>query len=121
MRCYAPQSAARSAARCRSDPAWSPRPCCSVRSAEGCAVLRRVEPEWLDQLSADDPRAQGSRRDLRRVNTWMRQTAIMAALLRRHGPQHRPRRLLEIGAGDGTFMLRVARAVAPVLPGITVT
>jgi len=84
------------------------------------ALPRRVEPELLDQLPADDPRAQRSRRDLRRVNAWMLQVGIMAAALRRHGGARQPRTLLEIGAGDGTFMLRVARKLAPTFPGVTV-
>ena len=81
---------------------------------------RRVEPEWLDELPVDDPRAQRSRRDLRRVNVWMRQAGIMAAALLRHAPAAAPRMLLEIGAGDGTFMLRVARKIAPAFPGLRV-
>jgi len=84
------------------------------------ASPRRVEPELLDQLPADDPRAQRSRRDLRRVNLWMRQAGIMAELLLKHGRDAKPRMLLELGAGDGTFMLRVARKVAHALPGVTV-
>jgi hypothetical protein len=81
---------------------------------------RCVEPEWLDELPVDDPRAQRSRRDLRRVNVWMRQAGIMAAALLTHGRAAQPRMLLEIGAGDGTFMLRVARKIAPAFPGLRV-
>ena len=81
---------------------------------------RRVEPEWLDELPVDDPRAQRSRRDLRRVNLWMRQAGIMAAALLKHARAGAPRRLIEIGAGDGTFTLRVARRIAPAFPGMTV-
>lgn len=80
---------------------------------------RIVEPEWLDVLPADDPRAMRSRRDLTRVNRVMMQTRIMARLLRRCAAQP-PRSLLELGGGDGTFMLRIARLLAPHWPGISV-
>ena len=77
----------------------------------GQLALRRVEPEILDGLSAGDSRAQASRRDLRRINALMFQAGIMARLLRRHVARP-PRRILEIGAGDGAFMLAVARRMA---------
>lgn len=69
---------------------------------------RSIEPEWLDELPPADPRAKRARRDLRRINSWMLQPAIMARLLRGHAPE-RKRKLLDLGAGDGSFMLRVAR------------
>ena len=34
-------------------------------------MARRVDPEWLDELPAHDPRAQRSRRDLVRINALM--------------------------------------------------
>lgn len=80
---------------------------------------RHLEPEWLDELPADDPRAIRSRADLRRVNRWMGQAGIMARLLARHAGRP-PRTLLELGAGDGTFMLRLARRLAPRWPGVRV-
>jgi predicted nicotinamide N-methyase len=80
---------------------------------------RRLEPEWLDELPADDPRAVRSRRDLVRVNAWMRQPVIMARALVRHGTPGRPRRILDLGAGDGAFMLRVARRLASRWQGVT--
>lgn len=73
---------------------------------------RQVEPEWLDALPADDPRAERSRRDLRRVNALMLEARIMARALRRHAAAP-PRRMLDLGSGDGTFMLKVARRLAP--------
>ena len=82
---------------------------------------RHIEPEWLDDLPAHDPRAQRSRRDLSRINGWMGQVGIMAGLLRNHYGSEKPRRLLEIGAGDGTFMLRLALRLAPVWPAVSVT
>ena len=41
-------------------------------------MKRIVQPELLDALPPDDPRAVRSRRDLRRVNAWMRNHTIMA-------------------------------------------
>jgi Methyltransferase domain len=79
-------------------------------------LVRRVEPEWLDELPADDPRALRSRDDLARVNGWMRHLGIMPRLLLKHCAANPPRTMLEIGAGDGTFMLRVARQLAPYWP-----
>lgn len=81
--------------------------------------LRSVEPEWLDELPSDDPRAIRSRRDLKRVNAWMLQTRIMAHLLTSHRAAP-PRTIIELGSGDGTFMLGVARRVAPHWPGVKV-
>ncbi|RRH93499.1 methyltransferase domain-containing protein [Mesorhizobium tamadayense] len=76
------------------------------------ALARRsLVPEILDGLAADDPRALRSRRDLARINALMFQAPIMASLLRRFLPRP-PGRILEIGAGDGTFMLKVARRMA---------
>ncbi|HMK14674.1 MAG TPA: class I SAM-dependent methyltransferase [Burkholderiales bacterium] len=75
-------------------------------------MQRCVEPEWLDELSPEDPRAIRSRRDMQRVNIWMHQVGIMQrALTGRYG-QYAPHKLLELGAGDGTFMLRLALRLA---------
>lgn len=73
---------------------------------------RYLEPELLDGLAADDPLAIASRRDLRRINALMFQAGIMASLLKAN-VQTPPKRILEIGAGDGRFMLAVARLMAP--------
>ncbi len=73
---------------------------------------RRVEPEWLDQLAADDPRAVRARRDLRRVNACMGHADIMARTLTRHYAGATPRVVLDLGAGDGTFMLALAQHLA---------
>ncbi|MET3900361.1 hypothetical protein ABIB57_004327 [Devosia sp. UYZn731] len=69
---------------------------------------RLIKPELLDTMAVDDPRAMASRRDLVRVNAVMFQSAIMAGLLRAN-LERKPLRILEIGAGDGHFMLSVAR------------
>jgi SAM-dependent methyltransferase len=79
-------------------------------------LARTLEPEWLDLLAPDDPRARGSRRDLRRINFIMRQQGIMARLLR---PLAAPRRLADLGSGDGHFLLGVARRMAPHWPRVT--
>ncbi|PNG24180.1 methyltransferase domain-containing protein [Methylocella silvestris] len=71
-------------------------------------ATRRIEAELLDSLPAADPRAIRSRRDLALINALMFQPAIMAGLLRAQMPAGRAR-ILEIGCGDGSFMLSVAR------------
>ena len=78
---------------------------------------RRVVAELLDTLPVDDPAAIRSRADLRRVNMWMNQPALMARLLQSYGAAP-PASILELGCGDGTFMLRVARRLAPAWPGL---
>jgi hypothetical protein len=83
------------------------------------SLSRRVEPEWLDTLPVDNPRAMRSRRDLRRVNAVMLQTGLMARALLAHG--RRPRTILDLGSGDGAFMLAVARRLASRWPDVTVT
>jgi hypothetical protein len=75
------------------------------------SLARCIEPELLDVLPEYDPRAMRARRDLRRVNAWMGQARIMQRLLLRHA-RGTPRTILELGGGDGTFMLTVARRLA---------
>lgn len=82
-------------------------------------AARRVQREWLDELPADDPRAIRSRRDLARVNMWMLQAGSMARALARHGAGT-PRTILDLGSGDGTFMLRVASHLVPRWSNVTV-
>lgn len=77
----------------------------------GSLAQRHLVPEILDGLDAHDSRAIRSRRDLAWINALMFQPRIMAALLRRH-TREPPRRLLEIGSGDATFMLAVAGHLA---------
>jgi SAM-dependent methyltransferase len=71
-------------------------------------MSRTVEAEILDDLPESDPRAVASRKDLRRLNLLMAQDRIMAKMLSVHLASP-PRRILEIGSGDGSFMLAVAR------------
>ena len=84
-------------------------------------AARQVQREWLDELPADDPRAVRSRRDLVRVNTWMMQPGIMARALLMHCGATPPRAILDLGSGDGRFMLRVAALLAPRWSNVTVT
>ena len=72
-------------------------------------IQRRVEPEWLDELAPDDARAIRSRNDLRRINTLMTNAAIVARELKHGFRNGAPLKIADIGAGDGTFMLQVAR------------
>jgi hypothetical protein len=77
---------------------------------------RQVHPEWLDELPAGDPEAVRSRRDLQRLNVWMGNAGIVARLLER-GTSGRVRRVVELGAGDGTFLMGVARRLGPAWSG----
>jgi methyltransferase family protein len=83
------------------------------------SLPRRLEPEWLDHLPAEDPRALRSRRDLTRVNRFMGNAGRMAAALARHAPSV-PRTIVDLGSGDGQFMLQVARRLAPRWSDVTV-
>jgi SAM-dependent methyltransferase len=74
---------------------------------------RRVEPEELDGLAADDPRGRRSRRDLRRVHVAMRSISNLQRAVAVLQLAAQPRRILELGAGDGTLLLRFARATRP--------
>lgn len=77
---------------------------------------RVLVPEILDGLAADDLRALRSRRDLARINGFMRQSAIMAKALVQFPP---PKTLADLGGGDGCFLLSVARRMARRWPGVT--
>jgi hypothetical protein len=82
-------------------------------------IARCVKPELLDELPPDDPCAVRSRQDLVRINAWMGHSRIMAQALRPacHNPP--ARRMIELGAGDGRFLLRVARRLSPAWRGTT--
>lgn len=66
---------------------------------------RTIQPEILDELAVDDPRAIQSRRDLQKVNAFMGHTGMMTRALRSAATA--PRVLVELGSGDGTFLLKV--------------
>jgi hypothetical protein len=81
---------------------------------------RRLEPEWLDELPADDPRAMRSRQDLKRINGWMGNAGRMAGALLKHAGSSKPRTIIDLGTGDGYFTLQVARRLAPHWPDVTI-
>ena len=83
-------------------------------------MRRIVQPELLDTLPPDNPRAVRSRRDLRRVNGWMRNHVIMASALKNNLNGLAPRQITELGAGDGDFLLRVAEKISSGRPAMTV-
>jgi len=73
---------------------------------------RVVAPEVLDDLDERDPLAIRSRRDLQRVHMVMGTRTMVARALRSAcsgHPQTKPLQVLELGAGDGSLMLGVAR------------
>ncbi|CAN5354111.1 hypothetical protein BH11PSE14_BH11PSE14_09250 [soil metagenome] len=80
---------------------------------------RQVEPELLDDLPADDPRAQRSRLDLRRIHRAMSTLSILQRALDVATVASPPRRMLELGAGDGSLMLRLATLQAPRWHGVS--
>ncbi|HTY88949.1 MAG TPA: hypothetical protein VMB80_15995 [Candidatus Acidoferrum sp.] len=84
-------------------------------------MTRIIEPEWLDELPADDPDAVRSRRDLHRVNAWMRHYDLMAGALQNQLDSRPAKHLVELGAGDGDFLLQVARKLAPNCSNLNVT
>lgn len=74
---------------------------------------RIVQPEWLDRLSPDDPRAIASRADLRRINRLMGHPSKISRLVLEHIESQawrgRRLRIADMGGGDGTLLLRLAR------------
>jgi hypothetical protein len=71
-------------------------------------MQRIVEPEILDHLPPDDPAAIHSRRDLRRINWFMRNVPLLARVLCEHLPEP-PKSIVDLGSGDGTMALALAR------------
>ena len=82
---------------------------------------RIVLPEMLDRLPPGEAAAQRSRRELRRVNAWMRHPAIMSRTLAQNLPGREAQSLVELGAGDGHFLLSVARRLRNHWPGSEAT
>jgi hypothetical protein len=83
---------------------------------------RRMQAELLDALAANDPVAERSRRDLKRVHRFMRTRAQLVRTLRQLTPAPaQTLRVLELGAGDGSLLLDVARELAPHWPPVELT
>lgn len=82
---------------------------------------RRVEPEMLDLLPQTDPRAIRSRQDLRRINRVMATRSILCRGIDAATRGRPPRRIVELGAGDGTLLLWLARRRAAKWPGVEAT
>lgn len=82
------------------------------------SMKRIVEPEWLDTLPAHDPRAVRSRSDLHRINRLMRNQSVLGDALDGIVRGTPSPRLVELGAGDGTLLLRVARRHAKRWPRV---
>ena len=76
-------------------------------------AARTIQSELLDHLPETDPSAIRSRRDLQRVNWWMGNVSKVARALNEARVRAGPRRFVELGAGDGTFFLGIARLLGP--------
>jgi phospholipid N-methyltransferase len=82
---------------------------------------RIVEPELLDELPPKDPHALRSRRDLRLLNFGMGHPPIMAASLLENLPESSAPRIVELGAGDGHFLLAVVQRLRSKWPAAEAT
>jgi len=82
---------------------------------------RIVMAEILDEMDPDEPQARRSRRDLQRVHVAMGTLTILRGTIGRLRLPTPPHRILELGAGDGTLMLRLARVLAARWPGVELT
>jgi methyltransferase family protein len=85
---------------------------------------RTVAPETLDGLAASDVRALRARRDLQRLNRVIgTRGIIIKAMQPVIGGNSRDLalRVLELGAGDGTLMLSIAKKVSASWPAVHLT
>lgn len=64
---------------------------------------RRITPELLDSLTPDDPAAQASRRDLRRLHPILGQIGLWTRWFAQDYPVRPPMSLADLGAGDGSL------------------
>jgi hypothetical protein len=83
-------------------PHASPR--CHPRNTQPAVMERLVQPELLDHLPGDHPHAIRSHRDLRRIHAWMGNVRHVAPWLDAAASRSRPRRIIDLGAGDGAFL-----------------
>ena len=72
-------------------------------------LMRNPQPEILDHLPPDHSDAVASRRDLRLINTLMGNDRWLHARLTRHLKPGM--KIVELGAGDGSFARRVFRQI----------
>lgn len=87
-------------------------------------IPRIVAAETLDALAEDDPAAQRSRRDLRRVHLIMGTRSILRQALHDLVDSRElkyPLQVLELGAGDGSLMLGVAQTLVPIWSQVELT
>src|SRR3954469_25654274 len=77
---------------------------------------RLLEPEWLDELPPHDPRAGRSRADPRRGNWVMANARVLSRAL---AGISLGAHIVDLGSGDGSLMLGVARALRR--PGMELT
>lgn len=83
------------------------------------SLQRRLCPERLDIMAGTDPLAVEARADLRRINGIMGSRSMFIRAVRDAIPT--PRRIAELGAGDGTLMLAAAQNLARIWPEVDVT
>ena len=65
---------------------------------------RVLTPELLDSLPPDDPAAQASRRDLRRLHPLLGQIGLWTRWFAEKFPARPPASLADLGAGDGSLL-----------------
>jgi hypothetical protein len=83
-------------------------------------IERSVQAELLDELPVADPRAMRSRGDLRRINALMGNARFMAKAVLAAASGAIPRRIVDLGAGDGAFLLDWVRRMPSIAPGTEV-
>ena len=84
-------------------------------------LSRTVVPEILDHLDPGDPQARRSRRDLQRIHVAMATLHALRSAITRLVLPAAPRHILELGAGDGTLLLRLARSFTSAWPAVELT
>ena len=65
---------------------------------------RVLTPELLDSLPPDNPAAQASRRDLRRLHPFLGQIGLWTRWFEENFPIRPPASLADLGAGDGSLL-----------------